>query len=154
MMEISQFRSNMKRCLVITWIFQSFFYSPAFADELTIYSSEGIQKISIPELADTKTNQNTYRFVGEKCILNCKEEVPKIQPTDKTLARETSDSKEKPEQSITINIYPSEPNPSQYIIVPYKKPHRDHKPPDRLKPPMHPSINSGTSSISDRFPLK
>ena len=40
--------------IVITLIFPFFLYTLAFPDELTIYSSEGIQKVKIPESAGQK----------------------------------------------------------------------------------------------------
>ena len=141
----------MKSFLVITLIFYLFLNTSAFASELTIYSSEGIKKIKIPEQADPQELHNHYRFIGEKCILNCEEEIPKSQPTDKTPAKEASDSLEKPGQSITINIYPNEPNQNPYIFIPYRRPHRDHRLPDHPKPPLLPSINPGTSGIHDKL---
>jgi len=141
----------MKSILAITLIFSFFLCTAAFANELTIYSSEGIKKIKIPEQARPQELHNHYRFIGEKCILNCQEEIPKSQPTEKTPAKEASDSVEKPGQSITINIYPNEPGPQQYIFVPYGRPRRDYRPPDHPKQPLRPSINPGMPGIHDRL---
>jgi hypothetical protein len=121
----------------------------AFASELTIYSSEGMQKISIPEPEGPQKTRDNYRLVGEKCILNCEEEVSKSQPTDKMPAKEASDSTEKQGQSVTINVYPNEPTQNPYIFIPYRRPHGDRRPSDRPKPPLRPSINPRTSGISD-----
>jgi hypothetical protein len=134
--------------LVAGCVFQSFLYASAFANELTIYSSEGIQKINIPEPANPQKTRDNYRLVGEKCILNCEEEVSKSQPTEKTPAKEASDSTEKQGQSVTINIYPNEPNQNPYILIPYR-PHRDHRPSDHPKPPLRPSINPRSFGIND-----
>jgi len=147
------FRVAMYSVIVLTLvegcIFQSFLYTSAFANELTIYSSEGIQKIKIAESAGPQKTPDNYRFVGEKCIMNCEKEVSKSQSTDKTPAKEASDSTEKQGQSVTINIYPNEPNQNPYIIVPYRRPHGDHRPSDHPKPPLRPSINPRTSGIND-----
>ncbi len=134
--------------LVAGCVFQSILYASALANELTIYSSEGIQKINIPEPASPQKTRDNYRLVGEKCILKCEEEVSKSQPTEKTPAKEASDSTEKQGQSVTINIYPNEPNQNPYIFIPYR-PHRDHRPSDHPKPPPRQSINPRSSGIND-----
>ena len=134
--------------IVIALIFPFFLYTLAFPDELTIYSSEGIQKIEIPESAGPQEPRDNYRLVGEKCILNCEEEVSKSQPTEKTPSKEASESTEKQGQSVTINIYPNEPNQNPYIFIPYR-PHRDHRPSDHPKPSPRPSINPRSSGIND-----
>ena len=136
------------RVITLTLLAGCVFPSSAFANELTIYSSEGIQKINIPEPGSPQKTRDNYRLVGEKCILNCDEEVSKSQPTEKTPAKEASDSTEKQRQSVTINIYPNEPNKNPYIFIPYR-PHRDHRPSDHPKPPPRPSINPRSSGIND-----
>jgi hypothetical protein len=130
-------------------LFQSFLYTSAFAGEFTIYSSDGVQKINIPESASPERTQDNYRFVGEKCISNCEKEVSKSQSIDKTPAKEASDSTEKQGQSVTINIYPNESNPDQYIFVPYGRPPRTDRPSDHPKPPLRPSISPRTSGINE-----
>ena len=135
-------------------VFQSFFCTSAFANELTIYSSDGIQKINIPESASPPKTRDNYRFIEEKCILNCEKEISKSQSTEKAPAKEESDSTEKQGQSVTINIYLNERNPNQYILVPYRRPPRVGRPSAHLKPPLLPSINPRTSGINDSLAPK
>jgi hypothetical protein len=142
------FRVAMFNVIVLTLVPCCVFQSSAFASEFTIYSSEGIQKINIPESAGPQKAQDNQRLVGDKCILNC-EEVSKSHSTDKTAAKEASDSTERQGQPIIINVYPNEQYQSPYIFVPYGIPHRDHGPSDHPKPPPHPPINPITSGIND-----
>ncbi len=112
-----------------------------------------ICKINIPEPAGPQKIRDNYRLVGEKCILNCEEEVSKSQSTDKTAAKEVSDSTERQGQSVTINVYPNEQYqyqyPYPYIFVPDRRPHRDHRPSDNPKPPLRPSVDPRSSRIND-----
>jgi len=125
--------------LTISCVFQSLFSTSAFANEFTIYSSEGIQKIKIMESADSQKTRDNYRLVGEKCILNC-EASSQSQSTDKKTANEAWGRAEKKGQYVTVNIFPDQPYP--YTYAPYGWPSRVYRFPNHPKPHLHLSVNS------------